>query len=123
MYIITDFVFDGRKTTPYRPNDEASPLCVYGHTKLAGEIAVRGTAKKHFIVRTAWLYGPGGNNFPEKIIAAAQKNSSLKVVHDEIGSRTHTSDLALATRSGHHGRSACACLLRPRPGTLRCGLF
>ena len=99
VYISTDFVFDGTKTTPYEPEDEANPMSVYGRSKLAGEIAVRGAARRHFIVRTAWLYGPGGNNFPEKILAAAQKNPSLKVVHDEVGSPTHTWDLALATRA------------------------
>ncbi len=99
VYISTDFVFDGTKTTPYEPEDDVNPLSVYGRSKLAGEVAVRAAAKKHFIVRTAWLYGPGGNNFPEKIIAAAQKNPTLQVVHDEVGSPTHTWDLALATRA------------------------
>ncbi len=99
VYISTDFVFDGTKTTPYEPEDDVNPLSVYGRSKLAGEVAVRAAASKHFIVRTAWLYGPGGNNFPEKIIAAAQKNPTLQVVHDEVGSPTHTWDLALATRA------------------------
>ena len=99
VYVGTDFVFDGRKTTPYGPGDKTNPLGVYGRSKLAGENAVRGAARRHFIVRSAWLYGPGGNNFPEKIIAAARKNPSLKVVHEEIGSPTHTWDLALATRA------------------------
>lgn len=99
VYISTDFVFDGTKTTPYQPKDETNPLSVYGRSKLAGEIAVRMAVQRHFIVRTAWLYGPGGNNFPEKIIALAQKNPSLKVVHEEVGSPTHTWDLALATRA------------------------
>lgn len=99
VFISTDFVFDGSKSTPYEPEDACNPESVYGRSKLAGEVAVRDTAPKHFIVRTAWLYGPGGNNFPEKIIAAARKNPSLKVVHDEIGSPTHTWDLALAIRA------------------------
>jgi len=99
VYISTDFVFDGTKTTPYEPEDDVNPLSVYGRSKLAGEVAVRAAGSKHFIVRTAWLYGPGGNNFPEKIIAAAQKNPTLQVVHDEVGSPTHTWDLALATRA------------------------
>lgn len=99
VLISTDFVFDGTKTTPYEPDDAPSPVSVYGRSKLAGEIAVQNTTPKHFIIRTAWLYGPGGNNFPEKILAAARKNPSLKVVHDEIGSPTHTWDLALATRA------------------------
>lgn len=99
VYISTDFIFDGKKTSPYQPNDEVNPLSIYGRSKLAGEVAVRCATKKYFVVRTAWLYGPGGNNFPEKIIATAKKNPALKVVHDEIGSPTHTWDLALATRA------------------------
>ena len=99
VYISTDFVFDGTKSTPYEPDDEANPLSVYGRSKRAGELAVQEATQRFFIVRTAWLYGPGGNNFPEKIIGAAQKNPSLKVVHDEVGSPTHTWDLALAVRA------------------------
>ena len=99
VYISTDFVFDGTKRTPYEPTDEANPASVYGRSKRAGEIAVQHATQSYFIVRTAWLYGPGGNNFPEKIIAAARKNPSLKVVHDEVGSPTHTWDLALAVRA------------------------
>lgn len=99
VYISTDFVFDGAKTTPYEPGDEANSLSVYGRSKRAGELAVQKAAQRYFIVRSAWLYGPGGQNFPEKIIAAAQKNPSIKVVDDEIGSPTHTWDLALAVRA------------------------
>ena len=99
VYISTDFVFDGTKTTPYEPGDEANSLSVYGRSKRAGELAVQGATERYFIVRTAWLYGPGGNNFPEKIIGAARKNPSLKVVHDEVGSPTHTWDLAMAVRA------------------------
>jgi len=99
VHISTDFVYDGRKRIPYEPTDAPNPLSVYGKSKLAGDEAVRVTNPKHFILRTAWLYGPGGNNFVEKIIGAAKKNPSLKVVSDEVGSPTHTWDLAEACRS------------------------
>jgi dTDP-4-dehydrorhamnose reductase len=99
VHISTDFVYDGRKRTPYEPADAPNPLSVYGKSKLAGDEAVREANPRHFILRTAWLYGPGGNNFVEKIIGAAKKNPSLKVVSEEIGSPTHTWDLAEAARS------------------------
>jgi dTDP-4-dehydrorhamnose reductase len=99
IHISTDFVYDGAKTTPYEPTDVPNPLSVYGASKLAGDVAVREVNPRHFILRTAWLYGPGGKNFVEKIIAAAPKNPKLKVVSEEVGSPTHTWDLAEAARS------------------------
>ncbi|MCH7911407.1 MAG: NAD(P)-dependent oxidoreductase, partial [Candidatus Hydrogenedentes bacterium] len=73
------------------------PIGVYARSKLAGEIATREENPQYFIVRTAWLYGPGGNNFVEKILAAAKSRPSLKVVEDEVGAPTHTLDLAKAS--------------------------
>jgi len=96
VYISTDFVFDGKQTTPYKPDDPVAPLSVYGRTKLDGEVATREANPHHFILRTAWLYGPGGNNFVEKMLALAKGRTELKVVHDEVGSPTHTWDLAEA---------------------------
>ncbi|HNR32378.1 MAG TPA: dTDP-4-dehydrorhamnose reductase [Candidatus Hydrogenedentes bacterium] len=96
VHISTDYVFDGSKKTPYEPEDSISPLGVYGKTKAAGEAAVRKANPRHFIVRTAWLYGPGGNNFVEKILRLAKKGGPLRVVCDEEGSPTHTLDLAEA---------------------------
>ena len=97
VFYSTDYVFGGKKTTPYLPDDEIAPIGVYARSKSAGEIATREENPKHYILRTAWLYGPGGNNFVEKIIAAANSRPELKVVDDEIGSPTHTLDLARAT--------------------------
>lgn len=97
VYFSTDYVFDGSKHAPYTPDDPIVPLGVYGKSKAAGEAATRHTATRHFIIRTAWLYGPGGNNFVEKIIRAAETRPKLRVVDDEIGSPTHTRDLAEAT--------------------------
>ena len=93
----TDFVFDGKKGANYVPDDATAPLSVYGASKLAGELATAKANPKHYILRTAWLYGPGGNNFIEKIIGWAQKTDSLRVVTDEVGSPTHTWDVAQAT--------------------------
>ncbi len=97
VYYSTDYVFDGSKGAPYVPSDPMSPINVYGHSKAAGEAATRKSAGKYFIIRTAWLYGPGGNNFVEKILRAAASRPELRVVEDEIGSPTHTMDLAEAT--------------------------
>ena len=96
VYISTDFVFDGNNDQPYRTDDATIPLSVYGRSKLAGEMVTRETNPKHYIVRTAWLYGPGGNNFVEKMLALSENHSSLRVVSDEVGAPTHTWDLAEA---------------------------
>ncbi|GMW00294.1 MAG: NAD(P)-dependent oxidoreductase [Candidatus Hydrogenedentota bacterium] len=97
VYFSTDFVFDGTAYTPYEPEDAIEPRGAYAQSKAAGEAAVRSVSPRHYIVRTAWLYGPGGNNFVEKILNAASVRPSLRVVTDEIGSPTHTLDLARAT--------------------------
>ena len=94
LFYSTDFVFDGFQQSPYSPHDATNPLSVYGASKLAGEAATIESNPDHYILRTAWLYGPGGNNFIEKVIAWAQANDSIKVVTDESGSPTHTWDLA-----------------------------
>ncbi len=97
VYYSTDFVFDGKRNTPYEPGDATAPLSVYGKSKLAGEQATRHANNRHFILRTAWLYGPGGNNFVEKILTLAAQHPRLRIVTDEVGSPTHTIDLAEAT--------------------------
>jgi dTDP-4-dehydrorhamnose reductase len=107
VYFSTDYVFGNAKVAPYQVNDPIAPLGVYGKSKAAGEAAVRKACMRHFIVRTAWLYGPGGNNFVEKILGAAQTRPTLRVVEDEVGCPTYTKDLAEAvyylTRSKHYG--------------------
>ncbi len=97
VYYSTDYVFGGTQQQPYRPEDATAPLAVYGRSKWAGEQATRSESTRAFVLRTAWLYGPGGNNFVEKILRAAQQRSELRVVEDEVGSPTHTWDLAEAT--------------------------
>ncbi|NIA15386.1 MAG: dTDP-4-dehydrorhamnose reductase [Nitrospiraceae bacterium] len=99
VYYSTDYVFDGAKREPYEPGDPIAPLGVYAESKAVGERATAEANPRHFIMRTAWLYGPGGNHFIEKILRAAASRPSLRVVQDECGSPTHTYDLAEATRA------------------------
>jgi len=94
VHVSTDFVFDGLKEGPYLEDDEPHPLSVYGETKLAGEDSVAIENPDALIIRTAWVFGPGGVNFPTKILDAARANPVLRVVTDEIGSPTYTIDLA-----------------------------
>jgi dTDP-4-dehydrorhamnose reductase len=94
VHVSTDFVFDGRKSGPYLEDDGPNPLSVYGLSKLAGEVAVAAENPDALIVRTAWVFGPAGVNFPTKILHAAKSRPSLSVVTDEIGSPTYTIDLA-----------------------------
>jgi dTDP-4-dehydrorhamnose reductase len=94
VHVSTDFVFDGAKSGAYVETDPTNPLSVYGASKLAGELAVAEAYPDPLIVRTAWVYGPGGENFPVKILRAARAHPSLKVVTDEVGSPTYTMDLA-----------------------------
>ena len=94
VHVSTDFVFDGRKDGAYVEDDEPNPLSVYGLTKLAGEVAVVAENPDALIVRTAWVFGANGVNFPTKILEAARSRPSLSGVTDEIGSPTYTLDLA-----------------------------
>ena len=97
VYYSTDYVFDGAKRTPYDPEDAPAPLCVYAQSKEAGERATRAATPQHWIIRTAWLYGLGGNHFVEKILRAAAARPILRVVEDEVGSPTFVDDLVEAT--------------------------
>ena len=94
VYISTDYVFDGTKTTPYTPQDDTKPLNNYGLTKLRGEEMVKKYCEKYYIARTSWLYGHHGKNFVETMIGLAGKNNELKVVDDQVGCPTWTVELA-----------------------------
>jgi dTDP-4-dehydrorhamnose reductase len=99
LALSTDYVFDGEQRSPYRESDPPAPLSVYGRSKLAGEEAVRGAATRWTIVRSAWLFGPGGRNFVATILEALEAleaEETLPVVHDQVGSPTYTEDLTRA---------------------------
>ncbi|MBP8031251.1 MAG: dTDP-4-dehydrorhamnose reductase [Acetobacterium sp.] len=101
VQVSTDYVFDGAgiikdgELRPYQETDPVDPKTVYGESKAAGEKAVAETTPKHFIVRTAWLYGDG-NNFVKTMLELAAKHPQLTVVNDQVGSPTSTVDLAAA---------------------------
>ena len=95
LYLSTDYVFNGQGTTPWQPDcKDYKPLNVYGQTKLDGEFAVSGTLEKYFIVRTAWVFGLNGNNFIKTMINIGKTHDTVRVVNDQIGTPTYTSDLA-----------------------------
>ncbi|MEZ4526945.1 MAG: dTDP-4-dehydrorhamnose reductase [Desulfobacterales bacterium] len=96
IHISTDFVFDGKKTSPYLESDPVSPLGVYGKSKAEGEEEVRNRRKEHIIVRTAWLYGVHGHNFVKTMIRLGQEREKLGVVADQHGCPTCAADLAEA---------------------------
>jgi dTDP-4-dehydrorhamnose reductase len=91
----TDFVFSGKKRTPYTPEDPPDPVGVYGKTKLAGEEALLSLGMERcMIIRTAWLFGPGKTNFVRTVLERCREARTLGVVHDQVGSPTYTLDLA-----------------------------
>ncbi len=96
VYISTNEVFDGAKASPYLEFDEPHAINAYGASKLAGERLVQMLLDRFYIVRTAWLYAAGGNNFPKKILAAARDKGALAVVADEVANPTYAPDLARA---------------------------
>src|SRR5205823_549473 len=94
VHYSTDFIFDGSKREPYAPDDPTNPQSVYGRSKLLGEKLAGPDA---LIIRTAWLYGPGGPCFPRTMVELARQKKPLTIVNDQIGSPTFTVDLAEAT--------------------------
>ncbi len=94
IHISTDFVFDGSKRTPYTEEDTATPLSVYGKSKLQGEEYIQEIWNKHFILRTSWLYSEYGNNFVKTMLRLAETRDEISVVNDQIGSPTYAGDLA-----------------------------
>ncbi|KON88338.1 dTDP-4-dehydrorhamnose reductase [Sporosarcina globispora] len=93
FYISTDYVFDGKKNSPYTVEDKPNPLSIYGMSKLLGERLVL-LSKNASIIRTSWLFGHDGSNFVKTMLKLAKMGKEVKVVNDQIGCPTYVSDLA-----------------------------
>jgi dTDP-4-dehydrorhamnose reductase len=115
VHFSTDYVFDGRKQTPYLESDPINPLNSYGKTKLAGEVAIRQSLAAHLIFRTSWVYATRGKNFLLTVLRLFTEREELRIVSDQTGSPSCARDIAQATcqiladikgRSG--GQFSCA---------------
>ncbi len=96
IQISTDYVFDGKKRTPYKEEDLANPLNVYGASKLKGERYIEEIYEKYFIFRTSWLYSQYGNNFLISILKNLKDGNRLTITTEQTGTPTNANDLAKA---------------------------
>ncbi len=97
IFFSTNFVFDGSKSGPYVEEDVPQPISVYGESKLLAERYLILKGKQFLILRSSWLFGKRGDNFPRKILRQAEAGRPLQVVSDQFGNPTYTADLAEAT--------------------------
>lgn len=96
VYISSDYVFSGKKKTPYTEKDRTYPLNAYGNSKLEGEKSVRKLLKKHLIIRTSWLFGETRRNFIDNVLTWAREKKEMRIVSDKYACPTYTLDLAKA---------------------------
>lgn len=93
----TDFVFDGKKNSPYTEDDTPNPLSTYGKTKYLGEQEVLKNYEKSFVVRSSWVFGIANNNFNKQVINWSNEKTQLSLVDDQVSSPTYSRDLAYFT--------------------------
>ncbi|HZW77792.1 MAG TPA: dTDP-4-dehydrorhamnose reductase [Flavobacteriaceae bacterium] len=96
LHISTDYVFDGKKQTPYTESDQTNPINVYGESKLKGEQYIQDLLEKYFIFRTSWLYSQYGHNFYKSILRMADEGKPMTITTEQIGTPTNANDLARA---------------------------
>jgi dTDP-4-dehydrorhamnose reductase len=94
LFLSTDYVFDGNKTSPYETDDRPAPGTIYGESKAAAEASIREVLPECCILRTSWVFGVGGKCFPNTILKLATSRKQLDVVADQRGCPTYTVDLA-----------------------------
>jgi dTDP-4-dehydrorhamnose reductase len=118
VHFSTDYVFDGSGRTPYSEDSVALPLSIYGNSKLAGELLVRTTARRFFLIRTCGLYGRAGSrgkggNFVETMLAKAKNGDAIRVVDDQTLTPTSTLELArqlsVLMKTAHYGLYHATC--------------
>lgn len=95
LYLSTDYVFSGKGTEPWKPDEkDFAPLNIYGQSKLEGELAIANLLERFYIVRTAWVFGVNGNNFVKTMLKVGKNHDQVRVVCDQIGTPTYARDLA-----------------------------
>jgi dTDP-4-dehydrorhamnose reductase len=99
VHLSTDYVFDGSKPGPYVESDPTGPINAYGRSKLAGELAVAGSCRRHVILRTSWVYSPFGTNFVRTMLRLGAERPELRIVDDQLGCPTYAPHLAEAILS------------------------
>lgn len=92
LYVSTDNIFDGKANRPYKTTDKANPINIYGKSKFLGEKEVIKTAKKHYILRTSWLYGQGG--YVDAMLTFSNFRKEISVVDDQVGCPTRCDDVS-----------------------------
>ncbi len=97
VHFSTDYVFDGKKEKPYAETDKPEPINAYGRTKRQGEKLILAEKSNFYLIRTSWLYGPGGRNFVTTMLELFKTKPKVEVVTDQNGTPTYTRDVAAFT--------------------------